>query len=280
MRVVITGSTGLIGSRVVELLGNDFEFIPLTQEKVDITKKDSVERFLGEIEYDAFLHLAAYTDVDGAQTHKEEALAINVEGSRHLFECAARAQKKFIYISTDFVFDGLHPPYDEETKPNPLNHYGQTKWDGEKIVAGKAMIVRVSYPYRAQFEKKKDFFRGIRDRLAAAEELTMVADSLMTPTFVDDIAATLKVLIQKFSPQIYHVVGGDSMSPYEAAMKIASIWNYNPRLIKPTTYDEYFRTRAPRPRYSQMTSRKNQFHKMKPFARGLEAIKTQLSASA
>jgi dTDP-4-dehydrorhamnose reductase len=106
MRILITGSTGLIGTRITELLGEKYTFIPLLQSESDITDKVSVDSRLSTVDFDLLLHLAAYTNVDGAEKERELCHKINVDGTRHLFEMCERKKAKMIHISTDFVFDG------------------------------------------------------------------------------------------------------------------------------------------------------------------------------
>ena len=151
LRIALTGADGLVGSRIVELLNRDFEFIPLPQAKMDITNSTQVNDILNNIDFDIFLHLAAYTNVAGAETNKELCFKVNVEGTKNVFNAVLFKGKKFIYISTDFVFDGKNPPYFEDSTTNPQGVYADSKYQGELVVKNKAMIVRISYPYRANF---------------------------------------------------------------------------------------------------------------------------------
>lgn len=276
LRIVLTGGKGLVGSRIVELLGNDFDFVSLSQEEMDITNRDQVFNVLKNTRFDQFIHLAAYTNVDGAEKENKLAHKINVSGTENVFTIVKSLKKKFIYISTDFIFDGNHPPYFEDSQPNPISVYGQTKFDGEKVIVNNGMIIRISYPYRAQFEEKKDFFRTLKSLMEKGQTLTMVKDSQMTPTFIDDIAYALKYLINNFSPEIFHINGGDSLSPYENGKLIAKIFGLNPFLCQPITYDQYFKNKAKRPRFAVMKSKKNNFFPMKTFEQGLMEIKKNL----
>lgn len=272
LKVAITGSTGLIGSRMVELLREKISFIPLTQADMDITELSSVEKAVSGIDFDVFLHLAGYTNVDQAEKTSGPAVALNVDGTRNVFNAVQAKNNKFVYISTDFVFDGQSPPYNEESDPHPISVYGQTKYDGENLVSGKAMIIRPSYPYRKEFEAKKDFVRTIKSLLEQKKPLTMVHDSLITPTYVDDLAYATGYLLEHFSPEIYHLAGSDSMSPYAAGKLIAKTFGLDESLISPVSYQEYFKDKAKRPRYSDIKSTKNTFYKMKPFEDGLKSI--------
>lgn len=276
IKVALTGSTGLIGSRIIELLKDKFEFIQILQTEVDITNKNSIQNKINSIDFDIFLHLAAYTNVDSAEEQKELAHLINVIGTQNVFDAVVAKNKKFVYISTDFVFDGAHPPYFEDSTPNPLSYYAQTKLEGEKIVKNKAMIVRLSYPYRSHYELKKDFVMSLRTALEQKKTLTMVTDSIITPTFVDDIAYSFGYLFENFSNDIFHIVGLDSLSPFDAGLKIAKIFNLNQTFIRPTTYNGYYQNKAKRPQYSEIKSKKNTFYKMRSFEEGLTEVAKQL----
>jgi dTDP-4-dehydrorhamnose reductase len=272
LKIALTGASGLVGSRIIEILKDRFDFIPVSQDRMDITNKDQVEKNLSNLEFDIFLHLAAYTNVDGAEKEKTAAYVINVKGTENVFKTVKKLGKKFIYVSTDFVFDGQKPPYFEDSQPNPISYYGLTKYEGERIVRDQAMIVRFSYPYRARFDQKKDFVRTIKTFLEQQKSLTMVNDSLMTPTFIDDIAESFGHLFLNFSPKIYHIIGQDSMSPFQAARKIAETFNLDSRLISSISYDEYFKNKAKRPKLADMKSKKNDFFPMKTFSQGLKIL--------
>lgn len=276
LKIAITGANGLVGSRIIELLEDDFQFISLSQKEMDITNVDQVNSVLKNLDFDFFLHLAAYTNVAGAETNKNLCYKINVEGTKNVFEQVLNKKKKFIYISTDFVFDGKNPPYFENSTPNPPGVYGNSKYQGEKIVKNQAMIVRISYPYRASFERKRDFFRTFKTFLEEKKPLSMITNSLMTPTFIDDIAFGLKYLIKNYSSGIFHLVGSQALSPYEAAILIAEKFNLDKSLIGKTTYEEYIKNKPGLPQYADIRTKKNNFFKMKSFEEGLYQIKKQL----
>jgi dTDP-4-dehydrorhamnose reductase len=274
-KIAVTGASGLVGSRIIELLSDKFEFIPLSIKDMDITDKDSVHAFMKNLSYDLILHLAAYTNVNGAESEKEKAFLINETGTKNLLEEVSSAKKQMIYISTDFVFDGTTPPYIESSVPNPISTYGASKYAGEKVMGTDGMIVRISYPYRSVFEIKKDIFRTLKSLLEAGKPLTMVDDSLMVPTFIDDIAYGLGYLMNNFSQEIFHLVGKDAMSPYTLAKTIARVFMLDENLISKITYEEYFSEKAKGPRYGDVRSQKNSFFPMHTFEEGLYIIKHQ-----
>lgn len=275
-KIAVTGASGLVGTRIIELLSDAFEFIPLSQENMDVTSVDSVHSYLSTISYDLILHLAAYTNVALAETEKEKAYLINETGTKNLLEVVQSAKKEFIYISTDFVFDGTHPPYTEKSIPNPISIYGASKYAGEKIIGPNGMIVRISYPYRSAFEAKKDIFRTLKGLLENGKSISMVSDSLMVPTFIDDIALGLKYLMNNYSNEIFHLVGKDALSPYTFAKIIAHTFALDESLVQKTSYSEYFKNKAKAPQYSDIRSEKNTFYPMHSFEEGLSIIKKQL----
>lgn len=287
MKIFIIGGSGLVGSRIVELLGKDYDFQNLSIETgTDITRPETLE----EVKYykgnAVVLHLAAKADVDGCEKDKAlaeqgDAFKINVLGAKNVADACKETNKKLLYISTDFVFDGKNPPaggYTEEDKPNPLNWYGQTKYLAEEFVKASGVpyvIIRIAYPYRKEFPLKKDFVHAILDRLNSNQEVTAVVNHWMTPTFIDDIAVAIDKLIRTNSTGIFHVVGSEPITPFDAAMTIASTFHLNPHLINKTTLSEYFKDRALRP--SNLTINNDRIRKlgvkMKTFEEGLEKVK-------
>ncbi|MFQ5452167.1 MAG: SDR family oxidoreductase [Candidatus Paceibacterota bacterium] len=280
LKIAATGLTGLIGSRIHELLKDEIDFVPLEEVSMDITDASAVHKTLHTTDFDILLHLAAFTDVDRAEVEKDLAYRVNVAGTKNVFETVQNMGKKLIHISTDFVFDGKNPPYFEDSTPNPISYYGQTKYKAERLVQGKAMIVRPSYPYRATFLAKKDLVRSIVDVLRSGKRMYGITDQIITLTFIDDIALALKHLSTHYKPEIYHVIGQDSLSGYDAIMTICEVFGFDKSKVGKTTFDEFYRGKAPRPRNSIIKSKKNNFYPMKTFREGLEEIKKQLEASS
>lgn len=282
MKILGTGLNGLVGSRVVELLSSKYEFESVSRSTgVDIQDPESIRSAIETSNADVILHLAAKTNVDGCEEDRAagkdgEAWKINVDGTRNVTEAVREFGKKLIYISTDFVFDGKKEgQYSEEDEPNPICWYGETKYEGEKVVESfeGSIIARIAYPYRADFEKK-DFVRAIKARLESGGEVKAVEDHNFCPTFIDDIARALDVLIEKNASGIYHVVGSQTLTPYDAALLIADKFGLDKNLISSTTRAEYFAGKAPRPfNLSLKNDRiKSLDVSMKTFEEGLREI--------
>jgi dTDP-4-dehydrorhamnose reductase len=270
-KIALTGQSGLVGSRITELLASDYEFVSIPQEEIDITDRKSVFDRIHSIDFDILFHLAAYTNVDQAEIQKDICRKVNVDGTKNLYEAVTEKGKKMIYVSTGFVFDGINPPFDETSAPHPLSYYAKTKYEGEQIVKDTAMIVRFDYPYRKSYTLKRDFVAGIKYALEQKKDLNMVTDSLFTPTFIDDIAYAMNYLFSHFQQNIYHIVGSNSISPYDAAIQIADVCGLDKKYIHQTNYATYYAGKAPRPQRAVITSVHNSFYPMKSFRNGLEA---------
>lgn len=305
MKILVTGLTGLVGSRFAELLTDSYEFEGISRNTgVDITDKTAVIKKITSSNASIVLHLAAKTDVDGCEKDKEiddkflslkdvqnqewlkqkTAWVMNVLGTQNVVEACKASKKKLIYISTDFVFDGnisQDEGYAEEDSQNPINWYGRTKYEGEKIVINSELdwiIARLAYPYRANFDNKNDFFRIIFQKLKGGQKLNMVTDHVMTPTFIDDFVYAIDSLIKTKQSGIFHTVGDQFISPFDAAILIAEKFNFEKNLIAQTTREEYFKDKAQRPFFLGLKNDKIEKMgiKMKTFEQGLEEIKKQI----
>jgi len=287
MKIFATGASGLIGTRISELLADRYTITNLSLETgVNITEPSTLYSIRNDTEHSVLIHLAAKADVDGCEKDKVlgengDAYKINVIGTQNILDACKVSNKKIIYISTDFVFDGENTPdggYTEESKPNPINWYSATKYKGEEVVRNSDLpflIVRLAYPYRKEFVLKKDFARAILERLQNKQQVMAITDHMMTPTYIDDIAFALGKVIEQDTEGIVHVAGSQSLSPYDAAMHIAKAYSLDSTLIQKTTRAEYFIDKAPRPFNSSLNNGKIQRLgvKMKTFDEGLEAIK-------
>jgi len=289
MKILGTGLSGLVGTRIIELLGNKYEFEDLSLDTgFDITSKESVFQKISSSGASLVLHLAAKTDVDGCEKDKAlgengDAWKVNVLGTQNIIEACESSDKKLIYISTDFVFGGDTKKgfYTEEDIPNPINWYAMTKYEGEKRVQKsnlKWTIVRLAYPYRAKFEIKKDFLRAIIEKLENKEKLQALTDHIFTPTFIDDFAFAIDFLLSSSQTGIFHAVGSQSLTPYDAALKIADAFNLNKSLIYKTTREAYFKDRASRPFCLALKDDKigKLGIRMRTFEEGLREIKKQM----
>jgi len=284
--IVIIGGQGLVGSRVVELLADSFTFENQSRRTgFDITDVQATQEMIVASQSSIVLHMAAKTDVEGCEQdralgHRGEAWIANVEGVRNVVSACERSQKQLIYVSTDFVFGNQVTPeggFSEQDIPCPMNWYGQTKYEAEKIVQQMRtpwLIIRIAYPYRAK-HPKRDFARTFLTLLQQEKPLRLVADHIMNPTFIDDIAFALDTLIQQQAAGIYHIAGSQPLSPYEAGLAIAEIFNLDRSLIEPISRADYFTNRAPRPSSLFMNIEKTRHLgiRVRTFWEGLQEVK-------
>lgn len=303
MKILATGLTGLVGSRFTDFFENVYEFEHINLENgINILNKDQVEKAISDSDSSIVLHMAAKTNVDGCELDKEKdqeilkykteeekenawiskqtAWAVNVFGTQNIVDACKKNNKKIVYVSTDFVFNGQKKSYSEEDAPDPINWYAKTKYEGEKIITNSGLdyiIIRIAYPYRAFF-KRMDFVRGLIAKLEKQEKLEMITDHIMVPTFIDDIVNALDVLIQKEEKGIFHVVGSQSVTPYDAALKIADVFELDNSLISKSIRREYFAGKAPRPFCLKLKNDKisNLGIEMSSFDKGLIEIKNQM----
>lgn len=281
-----TGISGLVGSRIVELLEESFEFTDLSLATgVDITNIEQVLESFKDSPASIVLHMAAKTDVDSCEDDKiygEEGAAwmVNVVGTQNIVDAAKKYKKRLIYISTDFVFDGTKDYYSEEMEVNPVNWYAITKAEGERLVKEANIsytIIRLSYPYRTYFNQKSDFVRRIIEKAKSKEKLLALTDHIFTPTFIDDIASALQLLFERELVDTFHVVGSENLTPLEAIERITAKYDLKTEIVL-TTRAEFFKDRAFRPFKLALKNDKitKLGIKMKRFDEGLEEMKRQL----
>lgn len=255
IKILATGLSGMVGSRVLELLKEKYEFEEISRNTgIDITDRDKVWEKIKNTDAQIILHLAAYTNVDQAEIQKDlksesEAWKINVNGTQNIAQAAQEFGKKLIYISTDMVFDGNQEAtskYFENDIASPVNFYGLTKYHAEEIVGELAdfLIIRIAYPFRSNFDQKMDYVRFFKKLLSENKNISAVSDHFFTPLFIDDLAFVIDTLIEKKQIGIFHAVSDISMSPFMVALKIAEKFNLNKSLISEILREQYFKGKA------------------------------------
>lgn len=288
MKILGSGLTGLIGSRVVELLSDRYQFENISRATgVDIINKDQVENAVEASDANIVLHLAAMTDVKGAELEKErreESLAwkVNVVGTENIALACQKTGKKLVYLSTDLVFDGEHTPekgYEETDQPSPVSWYAKTKYEGElrvQVMKSPGIIMRTGYPYRANFPKK-DFVRVFQSLLNENKPFSAIEDRIITPTFIDDLSFALDGLLKQNAAGIYHIAGSEPVSVYDAANMVANTFGLDASLISKTTRKEFSVEKPAEPFNSSLCIHKLEQLgiKMHAFQEGLDIIKEQ-----
>lgn len=289
MKIIGTGLSGLVGSRITELLSKDYQFEDISRKTgTDILDKEAVSKRIENSNTSIVLHLAAYTNVDKTEEDKDKkeestAWKINVIGTKNVLSACEEFNKKIIYLSTDMVFPGtkkLPEKYKEEDERGAVGWYAKTKEEAEKLVEKAAIpwiVLRIAYPYRADHEKK-EYVRVFKWLLEKGQRIKAVSDHYFTPTFIDDLAPVLKTLIEKETTGKFHATGEEAVSPYLAARKVAEVFNLNKNLVSDVLREEFFKGRAPRAYNLSLNNDKmtRLGVKMHSFTEGLGIIKEQL----
>ncbi|KUK16871.1 dTDP-4-dehydrorhamnose reductase [Thermococcus sibiricus] len=262
MRVAIIGANGQLGSDLVEVFGEDssFEVVPLTHSDLDVTILDTLE-VLKELKPDVIINTAAYVRVDDAELYPEKAFQVNAIGALNVARAAEEINAVNVYISTDYVFDGSKgEPYTEEDSPNPVSVYGLSKYAGEiftRNYSRKHYIIRVASLYGKAGARGKggNFVEFMIQKAKRGEEIRVVDDQFMSPTYTKDVARTLKKLLE-LKPEfgVYHMVNEGFCSWYEFTKAIFEIlgWEVD---VKPIKSDELKRL-AKRPKFSALRNKK------------------------
>lgn len=249
-KILVTGSAGLVGSQVVkDLLERNFEvYSGYNVEKpkdgiatkLDLTKKDHIIETINSIKPDTIIHLAAVTDVDLCETQKALANTINTRATEILAQESTRRQAFFIYMSTDYVFDGKTGLKNEDDLPNPINFYGKSKLCGEivtKNFATSYSIVRTSTPF-GMHDKKKSFPIWLKENLELRKEISVFTDQYTSPTFVPNLSEMLIEVSTKKISETIHLAGATRISRYEFAKMLAQRLDLDVTLLNPKRLED------------------------------------------
>jgi len=248
-RYLITGAAGMLGRDLQRALAGR-DVTALTRADLDVTDRDAV--FAAVADHDVVINASAYTKVDDAETHEEEAYAINGTGPENLALAAKAAGAKLVTVSTDYVFDGNgSSPYAEDAPRDPINAYGRTKAAGEELALAAhpdgTYIVRTAWLYGAG---GPNFPKTMVKLAASHETLSVVDDQRGQPTWTGDLAERIVAMLDADAPAgIYHGTNSGEATWYEFARAAFSEAGLNPDRVTPTDSSTFVRP-APRPSYS------------------------------
>lgn len=249
--ILVTGASGLLGASTAAAAGHRYGravgvsnrhpiTIPnVTDVHVDLRQRGAGADVVCRHRPAWVIHCAAATNVDWCEAHAEESHRLNVEASRELAAAARGVGARFLYVSTDSVFDGKQGEYAEEDAPRPLNVYAATKLGGEVAVSEEApnsLIVRTSiYGWNAQ--AKLSLAEWVLDRLKAGKEVPGFTDVVFSPLLAHDLATILLDMIERDLQGVFHVGARDACSKYEFAVRIAECFWLDAGLVRPSSID-------------------------------------------
>ena len=258
--LVVTGASGLLGASVLrsavklgwETVGFCHQHVirdPTIQvASLDLTDDSATRRLLFDLRPDAIVHCAAATNVDWCEDNPKQAEAINVQASAVLAEIASALNARFVYVSTDSVFDGKRGNYVETDEAAPLNVYARSKLAGERETLRRnkaAIVVRVSiYGWNAQ--NKDSLAEWVLRRLEGGKHVPGFTDVFFTPILVNDLVPVLFAMLQHELSGLYHVAGSERISKFEFARRVATAFGFDPARVTPCQVKD-MRLRAARP---------------------------------
>lgn len=275
MKVLITGANGMLGTDLQVTLQDKFQAIALGHAEFDITNIEQVGQVMYSIKPDIVINTAAYTNVDGCETNKEDAFRINALGPRNLAAVCENLGARLVQVSTDYVFDGRsQEPYDEFSRTSPISIYGESKLAGEELVKSltkRYYVVRTAWLYG---KNGNNFVKTILKLAQEREYLTVVNDQIGSPTYTKDLAKAIGQLISQPAYGIYHFTNSGYCSWYEFAKEILEQSNIGKEIkaIKSTE----LRRPAPRPSFSKLNNFMGPLNGVEPLRDWRLALKDYL----
>ena len=284
IKILITGSSGMLGLSLCKALADEYEVFGLdllatrSFTQCDITDKDKLVATVKSVKPDLIIHTAGYTDVDGSEQNPKQAFAVNAGGTENISRAAKKLGAILFYISTDYVFDGKKDrPYTETDIPRPINIYGQSKLEGERTIQAlleKHFILRTSWLFGPN---GRNFVTTFLQKTKGNKTLPIVNDQIGSPTYTLDLAGAIKTLlsilnssrmrslkevnlrdpeaIQKKSLHsgkpsanlygIYHITNSGSCSWHEFAQEIISIKQLHTRILPITSLESMYPAQRP-----------------------------------
>lgn len=254
MKILVTGANGFLGHYLIPELIKDGSDVLATgtgpcrldipssggggYKEMDITDSGIVSGVISSFQPALIIHAGAMTKPDECELQQDKAYSVNVQGTRNVLDAAGRIGARVIFISTDFIFDGVTGMYAEEDPAEPVNYYGKTKLEAEKLVSGYAFpfaVIRTVLVYGEPLAGRSNILSVVKEKLQRGESYNVVDDQFRTPTWVGDLVAGIRLVIQQNATGIWHISGSEMMTPYEMACRTAAVLGYDTSLLNRVT---------------------------------------------
>lgn len=251
MKVLITGSNGLLGQHLIPVFvqNKTYDVIATGRganrspqrdhyiyEAVNLRDAGSVQQLVQKHQPDLIIHSGAMSQVDDCEKNKDACWDTNVGATRYLVNAAEKINAAFIFLSTDFVFDGLSGPYDEEAPVNPINYYGTSKAAAERLVRNSKLswaIVRTVLVYGVSNDPhRSNMITWVKNNLQQGKKIKVVDDQWRTPTLCQDLATGCLLLAEKKATGMFNISGSEVLTPYDMALKTAEYFQLDTSLIE------------------------------------------------
>ncbi|AEV32408.1 dTDP-4-dehydrorhamnose reductase [Owenweeksia hongkongensis DSM 17368] len=254
MKILTTGSNGLLGQKLVHKLSKDSEVELIATARgenrlsnkegykyhsLDITDEKAVAETIVKYKPDSVIHTAAMTNVDACEADKEGCDKLNVDATQYIVDACKANNAHLVHLSTDFIFDGKDGPYDEEAKPNPISYYGESKLKAEEIVlesGQNAAILRTVLVYGiAEDMSRSNIALWAKGALQKGQQINVVDDQFRSPTLAEDLADGCILAAKQKAKGIYNISGKDQLSVLEIVQQVADFWKLDKDLINPVS---------------------------------------------
>ncbi len=300
MKVLITGANGLLGQKLVNLLTTKphievvatsrgpnqiaCDAATYTYRKLDITQLDQVNRVISQEKPDVIIHTAALTHVDQCEEDQETCWLLNVQSVQHMIQAAEKYGSFFIHLSTDFIFSGKKGPLHEEDEPMPVNFYGQSKLEAERLVMKSKLpyaIVRTVLVYGVTpHMSRSNIILWVKESLEQHKKIQVVDDQYRTPTLAEDLAMGCYLIAEKRAQGIFHISGEEMMTPYQMALATAAFFQLDAKLITRTNSNRFKQAarRPPKTGFIIDKARKMLNYHPHSFKEGIQIVSEQLNS--
>lgn len=259
MKVLITGANGLLGQKLVDLLRRQSntqviatarganrlpsEWDNYAYDEMDITNARQVESVIENHRPSVIIHAAAMTQVDDCELNREKCWRHNVTATGYLLQAAKDIKAHFVFVSSDFVFDGSYGPLNEEVHPSPVNYYGESKLAAENLVKQSLVssaIVRTVLVYGVSHDmSRSNIVLWVKKSLETGQSIRVVTDQWRTPTLAEDLAMGCWLVAKNKAKGTYHISGEEMFTPYEMAMITADFFDLDRSLIHKTDASQF-----------------------------------------
>lgn len=298
MKILVTGSNGLLGQKLVGLLKDDPEVelvatargpnrIPGTEDvryrMMDITDGDEVMRVIGEEIPDAIIHTAAMTNVDACELDPTNCELLNVTAVGHMVEASKQINAHLIHLSTDFIFDGLNGPYPEEATASPVSIYGDSKYRAEELIRSSGLakwaIARTIIVYGVAADmSRSNVVLWAKNALEKGDPIRVVNDQWRTPTLAEDLAIGCTLIAKKGATGVFNLSGKDFMSIYELVQRVGAFFGLDTSSMSEIASEDLGQPakRPPRTGFVLDKAKRELGYAPRSFEQGLQLLKEQL----
>ena len=299
MKILVTGSNGLLGQKLVKLILDEGNHqlvatakgsnrLPIPEEayvfeSLDITSHDQVLSIIAKHKPDAVVHTAAMTNVDQCELEKEACWDLNVTAVKHMVEACQLNNAFLLHLSTDFIFDGESGPYNEEAEANPISYYGESKLAAERILEESQIdwaIARTVLVYGIAHDmSRSNIILWVKKSLEEGKEIKVVDDQLRSPTLAEDLAQGCLLIAEQKAKGIFNICGRDLLTPYEMAIQTAKFFNLSTATMQKADASTFTQTAKRPPKTGLLIEKARTILGYEPhsFDQGIAHVAAQLT---